>query len=84
MHTESMSERLRSIVDDYLTKHGVAGKAHLCIAIDRSEVTLWRWRNEGVPSTREAFKLAVACGLNEEEALKLAKEECPSEEAREA
>lgn len=79
-----MSSRLRNLIQTQLVKKGPALKVELCQAIDRSEQTLNRWLKDGVPNAHEAYKLALACGCSEEEALKIAKEECPSEEAREA
>lgn len=79
-----MSSRLRKTIETLLVKKGPAAKVGLCEAIERSEQTLNRWLRDGVPTAHEAYKLALACGCTDEEALALAAEECPSEEAREA
>ena len=79
-----MSKRLQDLISNALIERGPAAKVEMCAAIERSEQTLNRWMREGIPSAHEAYRLALACGCTKEEALKLAKEECPSEEAREA
>lgn len=70
-----MVMRLQALAEEYLEKHGRAGKAQLCIAIEKSENTLNRWLRDGVPTAQDAYKLALACGLKENEALRLAREE---------
>lgn len=76
MHIERMSRSLREVVEEYLTKND-NGRAQLCVAIGRTEATLSRWLKNGVPTTNHAFKLAVACGVEEQEALRIAREEAP-------
>lgn len=73
-----MSSRLRKKIETLMVKKGPAGKVELCQAIDRSERTLDRWLKDGVPTAHEAYRLAVACGCTDEEALQIASEECPS------
>lgn len=75
-HTEFMSRRLKETVEQYLTKKGSAvGKAELCAAVGKGEATLRRWIKDGVPTSHDAYALALACGCTEDEALLIAKEE---------
>jgi hypothetical protein len=76
-----MSKQLKGIVEQFITKHGRVGKAQLCEAINRDEKTLDRWLKNGIPDrhARSVFKLALACGLNEEDALKLTETERASQ-----
>lgn len=78
-----MTKSIRASVQQYIIKHGRVGKAQLCEAVNKSERTLDRWLNNGFPSAHDAFKLALACGLKEREALRLAREESLPEVAKE-
>jgi len=71
----SMSTGIKALIAEYITKHGRPGKAQLCVAVGKSENTFNRWLKEGIPTAYDAFKIALACGLEEPEALRLAREE---------
>ena len=77
----SMSKRIKDIVEQYITKHGRAGKARLCGAVEKSENTLNRWMKDGIPTAHDAFNLALACGVEEHEALRIAREEALPDKA---
>lgn len=70
-----MTIRIKDLLNRYIEEHGRTGKAQLCIAVRKSENTLNRWLRTGVPNPQDAYKLALACGYNEKEALRLAREE---------
>jgi hypothetical protein len=76
-----MTTGIRAIVQDFITKHGRVGKAQLCETVGKSERTLDRWLENRIPDAHDAFKLALACGLEEHEALRLAREEALPEAA---
>jgi hypothetical protein len=78
-----MSKRIRDIVEQHITKHGRVGKAQLCDAVEKSEKTLDRWMSQGIPKAHDAYKLALACGCSEKDALRLAREEVLSDVATE-
>jgi transcriptional regulator with XRE-family HTH domain len=78
-----MTQRIRTLLEQHLAKHGRAGKAQLCQVVEKSENTLNRWLRDGIPSAHDAYKLALACGCSEKEALRLAREEALSEVAKE-
>jgi hypothetical protein len=71
------------LLDTYLTKYGTDGKRRLALAVGRGEQMIDRYRKrQAVPPSNVAFRIALACGLEEAEALALAKE-CPAEKVRE-
>ncbi len=78
-----MDSRLGNIVQQFLVREGAGGKAQLCLAVKKSEQTLVRWIKSGVPTQHDAYRIALACGCSDEEALSISQEECPSEEAKE-
>lgn len=78
-----MTTGIKTLVENFIVKHGRVGKAQLCDAVGKSELTLDRWRKNGVPDAHDAFKLALACGCEEQEALRLAREEALPELAHE-
>lgn len=67
-----MSERLRELAKQHIVKNGRVGKAQLCDAVGKSERTLDRWLENGVPNDHYAFKLAKALGCSDSEALRMA------------
>ena len=77
-----MSMRLQNVLSRHLLKTGEEGLAELSRTFDRSSKTIERWAREGVSNPRKAYKLALACGCTEEDALRMA-EECTQERARE-
>lgn len=78
-----MTERLRQLINDYVVKAGKNAMAKLSVESDVSLRTLYLIRNEGhVTSANNVLKIAVACGLSEEDALELAKDSAPPEEAK--
>lgn len=79
-----MSQRLTYTIRQYLTRKGNAGMATLCVEMDRTSQTILRWLRVGFPSAHDAYKLAVAAGCTEEEALDLANECFPQEAKRTA
>lgn len=71
------------VVENQINKSRRNGKALLAIAVGVDQSTLSRWLKNGVPTAHAALYLALACGCGPDEALQLAKEECPSEVAKE-
>lgn len=70
-----MSERLKTLVNDALIKKGAKA---LCDASGLTENSIREIANgDRVPHRRNAFKLALACGCGEQEALTLARECLP-------
>lgn len=70
-----MSNRLKDLIDTYLVKHGNNGFVLLGQVLDRDAKTIRRWKDGGaVPNAHLAYKLALACGCTEEDALSVAKE----------
>lgn len=47
---------------------------HLCESLSRSENTLRRWIKRGPPTEHDRYKLALACGLDDERAYQLSLE----------
>lgn len=78
-----MTTGIRTLLQDFIVKHGKPGKAQLCKAVKKSEITFDRWMKNGIPDAHDAFKLALACGCEEQEALRLAREEALPVEAKE-
>lgn len=70
-----MTTGIRTLIQNYIVRLGRVGKAQLCEAVGKSERTLDRWMESGIPNAHDAFKLALACGCEEQEALRLAREE---------
>lgn len=70
-----MSERLVQAIRDVLLKEGETGKGRLADVIGRQTRMIERYVDKvASPSQGNAYKLAVACGLGEEDALAIAKE----------
>lgn len=72
-----MSDRLRNVMTEYLIKQGDKGKAYLARRMDKSLKTIDRWAKDGVSDPRKSYKLALACGCSEDEALEIAKQCLP-------
>lgn len=67
--------RLRKRLNDYVTVNGMAGKADLCKATNRSMRSVEYWlTGQKVPSAQIRYQLALACGCTHEEALEMAQE----------
>lgn len=60
-----------------ITLGRVEARQKLCRAIGKSDQTLLRWLREGFPEAHDAYSLALACGLNEQDALAVARECVP-------
>lgn len=75
-----MSTTLQQMVDRYLLANGKNAEAKLAMKADLSVSTVRNARRRGYISDRNVVKLALACGLTEEEALTLARE-CSSNKA---
>lgn len=70
-----MSERLKQMVEDSIIRLGKKGRQKLALRADLSLSTLVDIVKHGhVPLPANVYKLALACGLAEEEALALARE----------
>lgn len=78
-----MTTGIRTLLQEYLIKHGKPGKAKLCKAVKKSEITFDRWMRNGIPDAHDAFRLLREIGLKESEALRLAREEALPAEAKE-
>lgn len=63
------------MVEKHLVKTGPVGRAQVCVDIGKSDRTLGRWLEQGIPTAHHAYKLALACGCSEKEALRMAREE---------
>lgn len=76
MHVARMNDKLRNAIGRYTTIHG-RGEGLLLLAnrVGRDFRTVQRWLKRGAPSAHHAYKLAVAAGCTEAEALAIA-EEC--------
>lgn len=67
--------RLLKKMNEYVTVNGMAGKARLSEATNRSVRSVETWlTGKSVPSAQIRYQLAVACGCTHEEALELAQE----------
>lgn len=76
-----MSERLIQAMKDVLLKEGETGKGRLADAIGRQTRMIERYVDKSqTPTESNAYKLAVACGLSEEDALAIAKECGPADD----
>ena len=79
-----MSDRLVEMINSVILKEGKKGKLRLAMTIDRGEQMIDRYiAKEASPSQNNAYKLALACGCSEREALKIA-DECPPRGQRKA
>lgn len=70
-----MSKRLLEVIQTFLIKQRktVAYKA-LADAVDRDPATVRRWVTEKfIPGENDRYRIALACGLSEQEALALAR-----------
>lgn len=73
-----MSKRLLEEISLLEIKLGrVEARQRLCQAIGKSDQTLLRWLRDGFPEAHDAYSLALACGLNEQDALAVARECVP-------
>jgi transcriptional regulator with XRE-family HTH domain len=81
-----MSERLRKKIQEYLIRTDGNAKMKLCAAADISQSTLdnalGKRKKSKPPTADTVYRLALACGCSEEEALALASE-CTSMRVRE-
>ncbi len=82
-HYVFMTTGIKALVQNFIVKHGRVGKAQLCDAVGKSEKTLDRWMESRIPDAHDAFKLALACGCEENKALRLAREEALPETVKE-
>jgi hypothetical protein len=77
-----MSDRLREIIQCHLVKAGKEGRARLCLEAEISLSTLSGYlgkrAHQSTPRPETAYRVALACGCTQEEALELSKE-CSSE-----
>jgi hypothetical protein len=78
-----MGRRLKEVIERYLVKNGSEGKTQLSLTLHKAPRTIDRWLKDGITSAHNAYKLALACGCSEEEALELSKE-CSSRPRRTA
>jgi ribosome-binding protein aMBF1 (putative translation factor) len=79
-----MSETLLERLKELEIKKGREWFADLAKSIKKDPQTIRRWiRSRSIPKGHDAYELALACGFNEEDALRLAKE-CSSDEATES
>lgn len=70
-----MSGRLHELLIRVLTEKGTTnGKKKLGQKVGKSGRTIHRWLKEGIPTTHDAYMLALACGCTKDEALVLANE----------
>jgi plasmid maintenance system antidote protein VapI len=70
-----MSERLVQAIKTVLLKEGESGKGRLADVIGRRTRMIERYIDgDAVPTQHNAFRLAVACGLGEEDAAAIARE----------
>lgn len=71
------------MIETYLIQAGKNGPSKLAIEAQCSLRIVYSIKNDGhIPRAELAYRLALACGCGDEEALALAKE-CSSETARE-
>ena len=78
-----MTQRLANKMTEVILKEGVGGRARLSLAAEKSDQMIDRYRKGlSKPPAKVAYKLALACGFTEEEALDEAKE-LSSDAARE-
>lgn len=66
--------KLRDKVETFLVKTGKSAKEILAIKAGVSPSTIAKIKNGRVPLPSNAYRLAVACGCGEEEALEIARE----------
>lgn len=70
-----MTERIKKVLNTYLTVNGRAeGIRLIAKASDRSASTVGRWLDRGFPDSHSAFLTALACGVEQKEALEMAQE----------
>lgn len=68
-----MSRRLIEVMKEFLVKEGQIGKAKLALAVGRGDRMVDRYlKGQSIPSRNQAYRLALACGCNERDALALA------------
>lgn len=76
--------RLIQLMNDMVVREGSQGRMRMALAIDRGERMVRRYLNgESIPSQKTAYRLALACGCTDEEALAVARE-CSSGGDRES
>lgn len=73
--------KLMNKVTETITKMGDMGKEKLAVKAGVSPSTVRSVANGHVPLPKNAYRLALACGCTDEEALELAKE-CSSDRAK--
>lgn len=68
----TMTERLRQKINQFLVKKGPIGKSELSVACGKSVRMVERYvEGKAKPSQHTGYKIALACGCNEREALEL-------------
>lgn len=73
-----MNERLKELVERYMIRAGGNAAAKLSIAAKCSQRLIYDVKNNGhIPKPDTAYRLAKVCGLNEQEALDLARQCSP-------
>jgi hypothetical protein len=71
-----MSKRLLDVLTNFQIAKGNLAIALLAHAVDKHPMTIERWlKTRRIPKTDYAFKLAVAAGCSQEEALALVRDE---------
>lgn len=78
-----MTTAVLGLLESYLIKNGEKGRERVCKAVGKTRRTLDRWQKDGIPDPHDAYKLALACGCSEKEALRLAREEASVEVGKE-
>lgn len=67
-----MSKRLLGKIREFQAKEKAA-IAKLAVAVEKDPVTVRRWLNANrIPDSHDRFKIALACGCSEAEAVELA------------
>lgn len=75
-YCDAMSKSLALEIQKLIERKGkVAAMTTLCLGVGKSERTVQRWIQLGVPTPNDTYKLALACGLSEQKALALAGED---------
>lgn len=70
-----MSHEIRQLVNDVLAREGESGKARLSMAVQRGVRMIERYAaGTSNPSQSISYKLALACGRSDREALRIAQE----------
>lgn len=81
VYITSMSERLLELVDGFIIRAGRNGVESLAMKAGVSASMIREVREGHVPLPQNIYRLALACGCSDEEALAMAKR--PSKKAKE-